>query len=823
MDVPSRAKELLEQALAQPPGERAGWLVRACGGDEALLAAVGGLLRQREAGSGGATPAPGPSVAGFRLVRELGRGGMGVVWLAEQERPRREVALKFLRLDSLAPGEVERFRREAEILGRLRHAGIAHVYSTGVTASELGELPWIAMEYVRGTPLGAYAVAHVPDLRGRVELVVQLCDALQHAHQQGVVHRDLKPSNVLVDEHGRVRVLDFGVARLSAGAEAPRTRTGQMFGTLAYASPEQAAGRIDEIGPSSDVYSLGVLLHELLTGELPCPVDETRLVESMQAICDEDPRRLRARRRDAPADLETVLLKALAKEPARRYADAGELAADLRRVLAEQPVRARPPTALYQARKFVRRNRALTLGTLAVFAALLLAVGVLYVGRQNERRQHARTRSMLDLMAQEVFRLVPELGFAQDHLGALEALDARLAEELALVPGDRALRGYRARTLYELAALDQLVGERSRAERRFEEARILRAELAREDPHDLESRTHLSQIYARLGELARLAGDADGELAWFQRAHELDQALVREHPGDPELIEDLGWSLERLGDLARRRGQRAETERLAQQRLADAEGLLEAEPGNWKFLYNAAQAHNVLASLEEPGSEIQAEHLRATRKLARRLLELQPRRAVFQRLLAGANQSLAQLDLRAGRAQEALSHGETAVVLGLLLFVSEPHDLDCAALLQAACTTQIDAQLELDLRAEAEATVARLRGAAAIVSETQVSGALLAAAADHMEMRLCSTSDCQAAPRERVLERYVALLSRPGVPQPAIDWIARILMSEPEMAAELCRRLQAEGEAPGEGVADLVDTLQSASDADDARDDGQDE
>jgi len=816
MEDPSRAKALLAQALAQPPAERAAWLVRACAGEPELLRAVSALLRAREA----APAAAGPSVAGFRLLGELGRGGMGVVWLAEQEHPRRLVALKFLRLDSLAPEDIERFRREAEILGRLNHPGIAHVHTAGVTTSELGELPWIAMEYVRGTSLGEYVKAHAPHLRARVELMLQLCDAVQHAHQQGIVHRDLKPSNVLVDETGRVRVLDFGVARFAAGSEAaPRTRTGQMFGTLAYASPEQAAGRVDEIAPPSDVYALGVLLHELLTGELPCPVDETRLVEAVQAICDEEPRRLRARRRDAPADLETVLLKALAKEPARRYADAGELAADLRRVLAEQPVRARRPSALYQARKFVRRNRALTVGTLALFAALLLAVGVLYVGRQNERRQHARTRSMLDLMAQEVFRLVPELGFAQDHLGALEGLDARLAEELARAPGDRALRGYRARSLYELAALDQLAGDLAGAERRFDEARILRAELAREDPQDLESRTHLSQIYARLGELARLAGDEAGELAWFQRAHELDQALVREHPGDGELVEDLGWSLERLGDLARRGGQRAEAERLAEQRLADAGRLLEVEPGNWKFLYNAAQAHNVLASLAGADPELRAQHLRTARKIARNLVELQPRRAVFQRLLAGANLGLAQLELSAGRAQESLSHVETAVALGLILFISEPHDLDCAAFLRAACTTQIDAQLALDLVNQAENTVSRLRGAAGIVAETQVSGTLLAAAADHFEMRLCSASDCQAAPRERVLQRYEELLTRPGVPQPVIDWIAQALASAPEMAAELCRRLQAADETPGAGVADLVGTLQSAAGGSDGQDD----
>jgi serine/threonine protein kinase len=497
---------------------------------------------------------------------------MGVVYLAEQEQPRRPVALKFLRIEGLNEVEVARFKREAEILGRLSHPGIAHVYGVGLGESDQGALPWIAMEYVPGEPLCEYVSGRALDLSDLVGLFAELCDAVQHAHEKGIVHRDLKPSNILVDERGHVRVLDFGVARLTGiGAEdgVPRTRTGQIVGTLAYASPEQVSGTSD-LGLRSDVYSLGVVLHELLTNELPYAIDESRALEAIQTICDEEPRRLRKLRRDAPEDLETILLMALEKEAARRYANAGELAADLRRLLAEKPVAARAPTTLYQVRKFVRRNRALTASTATVMLALLVTVGVLLDTQRRDRRSIERTRSMLDSMAKMVFRLVPEVGFGQDHRGELEALDESLVRGLELEPRDPALRSYRARSLYELGTLDQVNGDLDAASARFEAARSLREGLIADNPSDLESRTHLSQAYAKLGEAAGLREDFAGELDWFQRAFELDQTLVREHPGDGDLLEDLGWSLERMTGLAIRKKDWAEADRYARWRLADA-------------------------------------------------------------------------------------------------------------------------------------------------------------------------------------------------------------------------------------------------------------
>src|SRR5262245_21393750 len=262
-------------------------------------------------------PVPRPRLDRYRVVRVLGEGGMGAVYEAEQDNPRRPVALKVIRPGLVSPALLKRFSQEAHILGRLRHPGIAQIYEAGVAAD--GQ-PFFALEFIRGLPLDEYARGRSLDPAARLELVARVCDAVQHAHEQGVVHRDLKSANVLVEETGQPRVLDFGVARAADAdllTSTAHTRTGQLVGTLAYMSPEQVAAGPQALDGRSDVYALGVILYELLAGRPPYPLGHLPLPEAARTIREREPSRLGSIDARLRGDVETIVAKALEKEPAR--------------------------------------------------------------------------------------------------------------------------------------------------------------------------------------------------------------------------------------------------------------------------------------------------------------------------------------------------------------------------------------------------------------------------------------------------------------------------------------------------------------------------
>jgi serine/threonine protein kinase len=424
----AEVERLYHEAALRRPEERAAFLDQACSGDDALRGEVESLLSLptdageflsrtalEEAARTGHRPwepHSWPTIPGYAVRRVLGEGGMGVVYLAEQETPfRRLVALKLIKPGMDTRQVVARFETERQALALMDHPNIAAVFDAGSTKERR---PYFVMEYVDGVSITDYCDSQRLSTSDRLALFVQVCAAVQHAHQKGVIHRDLKPSNVLVTERDGQplpKVIDFGTAKAVGGAwNATATQGGQgmVLGTLEYMSPEQAALSAD-IDTATDVYSLGVLLYELLVGRLPFDTDELRTAgydEIRRVIRESDPpkpsvrveqRRDRARQTDAPGltrqlrgDLDWITLKALEKDRKRRYATVAAFATDIGRFLDDQPVEARPPSSTYRIRKFTRRHRlavAAVAAIITILAAAVTATTGLYWQAEGARRE----------------------------------------------------------------------------------------------------------------------------------------------------------------------------------------------------------------------------------------------------------------------------------------------------------------------------------------------------------------------------------------------------------------------------------------------------
>jgi non-specific serine/threonine protein kinase/serine/threonine-protein kinase len=594
-----------------PAGDRDAVLVQLCADDERLRADVLSLLCADQAGktpldappmvtAEGVRPLPrvGDSIGNYRLLSVMGRGGMGIVYEGLQEHPiRRRVALKLLRDELAHPADHARFEAERQALALLSHSHIARVFDGGTANGH----PYFVMEHIDGTALTKWCDDEKLPIRARVELLVQACEAVQHAHQRGVIHRDLKPSNILVTvENGRPipKVIDFGIAKgfgVRLSSESIETGAGTLLGTPEYMSPEQAMQ--GEVDTRADVYALGAILYELACGLLPFDFGSGTLLGAIERITRDDPppparrflaadparqQSIAAHRsisidellRVLRADLAWIISKAIERDRERRYGSAGELAIDLRRWLDDQPVLAGPPSGAYKLRKAIRRHRAAATAIAGIAAALILGLAgttwmaAVAAGERDAARAAGDAARREAAVAKATAAFVEQMLAAPDPgsgaAGAASARDVRVADVLGRAEKElttlerepevaAALRHTLARSYYGLglykpaqSLLEQVIADRRRL-------------LGHDHPATLAAQHDLALAYKRLGD-ERAPGLA-------RRTYEArERTLGRDH-------EDTITSLDEYADQIRRSDLPA-AERLTRDALQRSRGAL---------------------------------------------------------------------------------------------------------------------------------------------------------------------------------------------------------------------------------------------------------
>jgi serine/threonine protein kinase/tetratricopeptide (TPR) repeat protein len=712
------------QALQKhDPAERAAFLDQMCAGDAALRQRLERLLQYHEQSDGFLkTPTvpwaaiaeliperPGAVIGPYKLMEQIGEGGMGLVFVAEQQQPvRRRVALKIIKPGMDSRHVIARFEAERQALALMDHQNIAKVLDAGTTPSGR---PYFVMELVHGIPITTYCDANQLTPRQRLELFIPVCLAIQHAHQKGIIHRDIKPSNILVtmyDDKAVPKVIDFGVAKAIEQRLTEKTvytQFGMLVGTFEYMSPEQAEMNAFGVDTRSDIYSLGVLLYELLTGTTPLErsrLQQAAYTEIVRLIKEEEPPRPSARlstsgalakvaaaRKTDPAklprlvrrELDWVVMKCLEKQRTRRYDSAGGLARDVERYLNDEPIEARPPSAWYRFAKFGRRNKValVTVAVVAVSLVLGTAVSVWQAVAATRARADlaAKNAELADEQAKVQARFeLAQKAIALFHTGVSEdvlltnpqfkELRTRLLKEASgfygdlenLLEGQTDVKSRRllAEGFFQLGELTEKIGSKPEALKVHRKALAVRRELAAAPDADVPTRLDVARSLGPMGKLLLALGDSAGALAAFEEQRNIAQALEAESPTDA-VRQVLGSGHNYLGWVLRQKGKPGEALESFQKAASIRQQLADANPAFAPFQSDLAGSYsnmcNVLMQMGNAGEALAANE--KARAIQQKLVDANPTTAKFQVALANYYDGLGAVLGPMGKVAEALA------------------------------------------------------------------------------------------------------------------------------------------------------------------------
>jgi tetratricopeptide (TPR) repeat protein len=742
-------RDLFEQALELSPEQQATFLARACGENAALRQEVEGLLaadaeaaketfwqhsalRNQVIADGGTEAALGEVVGSYRLVELLGKGGMGAVYRAERIDAEfaKDVAVKLIGGYFHSTEVIAHFRAERQILANLEHPNIARLLDGGTR--EDGS-PYLIMEYIEGVLPGEYCGKHNLSTDDRLVLFRQICSAVHFAHQHMVIHRDLKPANILVTAGGVPKLLDFGIAKVLtpdvSRAPAALTEPGMLRLTARYASPEQIRG--ETVTTASDVYSLSVILYELLTSHSPYGDTNRPAHQIMSAVCEEEPARPSTWAPRLKGDLDNIILRALRKSPSERYASADQFSEDILRFLEGRPVQARGEAPLYVAAKFIRRNRAMV----AVAALLLcsLVIGLIEVTlarrradrRFNEVRQLAHSvmfdyadaidrlpgatpvrerlvkdaLTYLDGLSKEAD--TPELqreiveayvrvsnvqgNEYQNNLGdtAASLASAKKAVAVAdkLLKKDHSLGALNAAAsaFSTEGSLFYSTGDLSAADTAYRRALSLRAEIARQAPTEIDNQiamatalNHLGDLYGGYG-FANLGKTAEA-LAYYERAKDLTENLVAHSPGNVEAVKESYEVLLSLSTSEAVAGRRQDAVRDLNTALTQIESVLTIQPRDTNVKVELANAESRMGQMLVDAREAPAAipHVTHAAGLLQELSAADPENAVFRRGRSVVEGQWAAALRGAGQAAAGVAHNQESLQLAEALSKTSP-------------------------------------------------------------------------------------------------------------------------------------------------------